>query len=148
MMLAVRRPRRRPGAVDDVVVEQGGGMDELDRGGELVVPHSGIIEQPRAGQGQHRPHALAAAGDEMAGELGDQGHLALHPLEDDGVDMVEVGRDQLEHRVERRRAAGADGVKACGHLRARCARLSGQRQEGPAGPLILEFCRALRQRPE
>ena len=63
-----------------------------------------IIEQPRAGQGQHRPHPLAAAGDEVAGQLGDQRHLALHPVEDDRVDVVEVGRDQLDHRVERGRA--------------------------------------------
>ena len=59
-------------AVDDVVVEQGGGVDELDRGGELVVAGALIIEQPGAGEGQHRPHPLAAAGDQVAGELGDQ----------------------------------------------------------------------------
>ena len=100
------RPRLQARAVDDVVVEQGGGVDELDRGGELVVAGAAIIEQAGAGQGQHRPHPLAAAGDEMAGKLRDQGDVALHPIEDDGVDMVEVGRDQLDHRIERRAAAG------------------------------------------
>jgi hypothetical protein len=45
-------------------------VDELDSGGELVMARSGIIEQPRAGQREHRTHALAAARDEMAGELG------------------------------------------------------------------------------
>ena len=103
---ALAAPEAR--AVDDVVVEQGRGVDELDRGGELVVARAGIIEQPGAGQGQHRPHPLAAAGDQVAGELGDQGDVALHAIEDDGVDMVEVGRDQLDHRIERRRPLGAD----------------------------------------
>ena len=94
-------------AVDDIVVEQGRGVDELDRGGELVVARAGVAEQRGAGEGQHRPHPLAAAGDQVAGELGDQRDLALHPLEDDGVDAVHVGRDQRHHRVERRRALGA-----------------------------------------
>ncbi len=82
-------------------------MDELDRGGELVMARARIIEQPRAGEGQHRPHPLAAAGDQVAGELGDQRDVALHPLEDDRVDMVEIGRDELDHRIERRRAGRA-----------------------------------------
>ena len=106
----------QPGAVDDVVVEQGGGVDELDRGREPMVARARIIEQARARQGQHRAHPLAAAGDEMAGKLGDQGDLALHPLEDDGVDMVEVGRDQLDHRLERGRARGADRMDVGTHL--------------------------------
>ena len=32
-------------AVDDIVVEQGRGVDELDGGGELVVARAGIAEQ-------------------------------------------------------------------------------------------------------
>ena len=92
------------GAVDDVVVEQRRGMDELDRGGELVVARSGIAEQGAAGERQHRPHALAAAGDQVSGKLGDQRDLALHPLEDDGVDAVHVAGDERDQRVERRRA--------------------------------------------
>ena len=32
-------------AVDDIVVEQGRGVDELDRGGELVMARAGIAEQ-------------------------------------------------------------------------------------------------------
>ena len=78
------------GAVDDVVVKEGRGVDELDRGGELVVARAGVAEQACAGERQHRPHALAAAGDQVAGELRDQRDLALHPLEDDGIDAVHV----------------------------------------------------------
>ena len=102
-------------AVDDVVVEQGRGMDELDRGGELVVARARVAEQRAAGERQHRPHALAAAGDQMPGKLGDQRDLALHPLEDDGVDAVHVGRDERHQRVERRRALGLSVMDRRGH---------------------------------
>jgi hypothetical protein len=51
----------------------------------------------------------------MAGQLGDQGDLALHPLEDHRVHMIEVGGDQLDHRIQRGRAAGADRMKGRGH---------------------------------
>ena len=81
-------------AVDDVVVKQGRGVDELDRRGELVMARSRVAEQARRRECQHRPHALAAAGDQMAGKLGDQRDLALHPLEDDGIDAVHVGGDE------------------------------------------------------
>ena len=90
-------------AVDDVVVEQGRGVDELDRGGELLVAGAAVAEQRSAAERQHRPHALAAAGDQVAGELRDQRDLALHPLEDDRVDAVHVVGDQRHQRVERRR---------------------------------------------
>ena len=68
--------------IDDIVMQQGRGVDELDRGGEGDVALAAIAAQPRAGQGQHRPQPLAAAGDDMAGELRDQRHRALHALDD------------------------------------------------------------------
>ena len=45
-----------------------------------------VAEQSRARERQHRPHALAAAGDQVAGERRDQRDLALHAVEDDRVD--------------------------------------------------------------
>ena len=75
-------------AVDDVVVEQGRGVDELDRGGKAMVARPGIADQPGAAQRQHRTHPLAAAGDQVAGELGYQWDLRLHPVEDHRVDRV------------------------------------------------------------
>ena len=111
-------------AVDHIVVEQGRGVDELDRRGELVVARSGVAEQACAGERQHRPHALAAAGDQVAGKLGDQRDLALHPLEDDGIDAVHVGRDERHQRVERRRALSGQRMDGGGHG----AALAGQRR--------------------
>src|SRR3546814_12880384 len=55
-------------SVDDIVVEQGGGVDEFDRGGEPVVAVAGIAQQRRARERQHRPHALAAARDQLPGK--------------------------------------------------------------------------------
>jgi hypothetical protein len=46
------------------------GVDELDRRGELVVPRSGVVEQRRTGERQHRPHPLAAAGDQCPASSG------------------------------------------------------------------------------
>ena len=94
-------------AIDDIVVKQGCGVDEFDRRGELVVAGAGITEQGRGGERQHRPHALSAAPDQMTGKLGDQRDLALHALEDDGVDAVHVARDERHQRVEGGRALGA-----------------------------------------
>ena len=102
-------------AVDDVVVEQGRGMDELDRGGELVVARAGVAEQVGAGERQHRPHALAAAGDQVAGELRDQRDLALHPLEDHRIDPVHVLGDERDHRLERRLAFRMQRMDGGGH---------------------------------
>ena len=126
----VGRPPSAPQArsIDHVVVEQGGGVDELHRGGELVMARALIIEQTRAGQRQHRPHPLAAAGDQVPGKLGDQRHLALHAIEDHGIHMIEIGGDQLDHRIERGRARSADGMDGGSH-RLRSAPRPWQRQE-------------------
>ena len=97
-------------------------MDELDRSGELVVARARVTKQRGAGERQHRPHPLAAAGDQMAGELGNQRDLALHALEDDGVDAVHVGGDERHHGVERRLALRIERVERPGHGAALAAR--------------------------
>ena len=61
--------------VDHVVVQQRGGVDELDDGGQLVA--LGPVEAQRLGEQQHqrRPHALAAGADDVVRDLVDQRHL-------------------------------------------------------------------------
>ena len=98
-------------------MEQGGGVDELDRGGEAVVTRAGIAEQPRACERQHRAHPLAAAGDQMAGEFRDQRNVRLHAAEDDRVDEIEVTRDQLHDRFERRLRPWVEAVDGGAHVR-------------------------------
>jgi len=51
----------------------------------------------------------------MTGELGDQRDLALHALEDDGINAVHVACDEREQRIERRRALCAYGMDCSGH---------------------------------
>src|SRR5437764_686064 len=46
------------------------------------------------------PIWLAAGGDDMAGELRDEGDRALHALEDEGVDAGEIAAQQLAQPVE------------------------------------------------
>ena len=93
------------GAVDDVVVEQGRGVDELDRGGELVVA---ACRNSRAGCAQARVSIgrmrLPPPAIRWPASSGIRRDLALHALENDGIDAVHVGRDQGHHRIERRLA--------------------------------------------
>ena len=41
--------------VDDIVMQQGGGVDEFDRGGEGDVAIAAIAAEPGGGEGEHRP---------------------------------------------------------------------------------------------
>ena len=72
------------GGVEHVVVDEGGGVDELDRGGGA---HEALALLAVGGQeDQQRAQALAAGGDRRAGVLGQQravaaGHLAQAPLD-------------------------------------------------------------------
>ena len=74
-----------------------------------------VAEQRCAAEREHRAHALAAAGDQVAGKLGDQRDLALHAVEDDGVHAVHVVGDQRHQRVERRRSESVQFVNGGSH---------------------------------
>ncbi len=62
-----------------------------------------VAAEPCREQGQGRADALAPGRDHVAGELGDERHLALQPLEDEVVDRGEVVRHQLLDQRQRRR---------------------------------------------
>ncbi len=111
---ALATPQVRP--IDHIIVQQRGGVDELDRRRQAVVARAAIAEQARARERQHRAHALAAAGDQMAGQLRDQRDLGLHARQDHRVDEVEVTRDQLHHRFERRLTLGIEAVDRGAHV--------------------------------
>ena len=80
--------------VDHVVVEQGGGVDELDRRGQLEMAIAVVGAELGGDQGQHRPDPLAAGGDQVTGELRDQPDRAVEALDDQLVDPGHVGVDQ------------------------------------------------------
>ena len=88
--------------IDDIVVQQGRGVDEFDGRGERDVPAAAVSAEPGAAQGQHRAQPLSAARDDMAGELRDQRHRALHAIDDQPVDAFEVASEKPGQRVERR----------------------------------------------
>jgi hypothetical protein len=75
-------------------MQQRGGMDEFDAGGEFDMPLPGIAAKPRGGEGKQRAQALAARGDEMRGQLRDQRHRALHPRHNCLVGGLHIGRQQ------------------------------------------------------
>ncbi len=93
-------------------MQQGRGVDELDAGGQGLVVLAAIAAHPRRRQGQDRPQALAAGGDDMAGELRDQRHRRLHLLQDDLVDPRHIGIDQRGETLQGvRLTAGAFRVE-------------------------------------
>src|SRR3546814_8697035 len=79
-------------------MQQGGGVDELDTGGEAKMALALVAAELGRGQGQHRPQPLAAGGDDVAGELRDQRHGRLHVLHDEAVDRLQVRSE--EHTSE------------------------------------------------
>ena len=72
-----------------------------DGRGELDVVGALVAAEPRRGEGEERAQALAAGGDDMAGELRDELHIALHVLDDQLVDAGEIRADQVGQTVQR-----------------------------------------------
>ena len=78
------------GFVDHVVVQQGGGVDEFDYRGEFVMGASLIIEAAGRQQHQRRAQPLAAAVDDVFGDLADEHHVGIQALADDMIDGTHV----------------------------------------------------------
>ena len=101
--LAVSRPRRRSLAVDDVVVQQGRGVDEFDGGGERDMP---LAADSRTA-GRSRGSASAAAACRRPRRYGRRAAGSAPPgcacaSTISAIDPVEIGGEQPEQRVERR----------------------------------------------
>jgi hypothetical protein len=92
--------------VHHVVVQQRRGVDELDAGGEVDVPHAAAVAaHARGRQRQHRPQPLAAGGDDVGGQLRDQRDGAVHARDDGAVAFLKVVV-HLRHQVGQRVLAG------------------------------------------
>ncbi len=97
------------GTVDDVVVDQRRGVDELD---DRRIQHgaiAGVTAQPCRHQQHRRPDALAAALLDVAAHFGDQGDARLDVLYELLLDSFELLADRLE-----------DLGKICGGCFLRC----------------------------
>ena len=83
------------GAVDDVVVQQRGGVNELDDGRRLDVLFAAVSAGARGQQHQKGAQALAAGINDVGGYLIDEGDLAVQTMFDDPVDGLKIGGYQL-----------------------------------------------------
>src|SRR5690606_6960569 len=102
------------GFVDDVVVQQRGGVDELDDRSQKGVVRTLVAERSRNQQQQHRPHSLAAGRDDVIGHRVDQRHVGRQSGADHPVDLGEVGGDygkQLGGLQDRSRRSGFVGAR-------------------------------------
>ena len=72
-------------------------MDELHRSGELVVARAAVPHQFRPGECEHGAQSLAAPRNQMTRQRRYQRHLALHPVEDDLIDLVHPIGGQRQH---------------------------------------------------
>ena len=90
--------------VHHIVVQQRGGVDELDGGGEIDVLVAGVAAHPGGGEGQHGPQPLAARIDQVPGQVRDQVDRAAHAGMDHLVGRGHVGCDQRVQPFDGRNA--------------------------------------------
>ena len=101
------------GVVDDVVVDQRRGVDELDDGGVRHRALALVAAQPRRHQQHRRPHALAAALLDVLADFGDETHLRLQVTAELPLDPGQVVADRLEQAEQiGRRAVDGTGQDA------------------------------------
>ncbi len=100
--------------VHHVVVQQGGGMDELDHRRQLDVLIAAVAGRARRQHMQHRTQALAAAGDDVVRDLVDQHHVRGEAGPDQGVDALHVTGSERSYGGEIGGAAGVGGSRCHG----------------------------------
>ena len=82
--------------VDDVVVHQRGGVNELDHRRVQHRARAGVAAQPRAHQQHRRAHALAAALQQVVADLRNDVDLRLDLARKLALDRLEIVADGLE----------------------------------------------------
>ena len=86
--LAAAAQRR---AVDHIVVQQSGGVNELYDGGRIDMLFAPVSACACGQQHQQRAQTLAAGVDDVGGHLVDESHLAVQTTFDDLVDGLKIG---------------------------------------------------------
>jgi hypothetical protein len=82
------------GAVDDVVMQERGGMDELDDGGCVDVTVAGMAAGAGCQKHQKGAQALAASVYYISSYLVNQRYLAVQTLFDDPIDGLKISSYQ------------------------------------------------------
>ena len=91
-------PATQLGEIDDVIVEQGRGVEQLDRGTDLDAARSGVAAQLGAEQQQGRAQPLATGAE----------HVLAHQRDD-----LALGRELLPHRALDQGEVVANAVESC-----------------------------------
>ena len=76
--------------IDHVVVQESGGVNELDAGSQLDMALALVPSQAGRSEGQNRPQPLAAGGDDMASQLRNQSDRRMHAIDNGAVDLFQV----------------------------------------------------------
>ena len=71
-------------------------MDEFHHRGELEALLAAKSRRARCEQQQRRPQSLAAAGDDVLGDLAHQRHVRAEALPDQRIDALHVGGDRRQ----------------------------------------------------
>ena len=69
-------------------------MDELDNRSQIVVVPAAITQRAGRQQDERRTQALAAAADDVLGDLTDKHDLGMQPVADHRVHGLHIGPDQ------------------------------------------------------
>ena len=97
-----RRAAPQRGVVDDVVVDQARGVDQLDDGGVGDLLLAVVAEHPRHQQQERRAHPLAAASRDVVAGAVDERHVGLEEPVEPRLGRLElVGDDGEELLLQR-----------------------------------------------
>ena len=88
------------GLIDDVVVDQGGGVDELNGRRQGDVALAPIACHPGTQQQQDRPHPLACAGGDVGVDLVDDGNVGAKRVLKGGLQRFQLVGDGLDDLVQ------------------------------------------------
>ncbi len=83
--------------VHHIVMQQGGGVNEFDDGGQVDVAPALITAGRSRQQHDHGPDTLAAAIDDVVAELVDQSDIGVQGAADQGVDLSHVLGDEFAY---------------------------------------------------
>ena len=107
------------GIIDDIIMQERGGMDELHKAPELMVFATGITAEPGTEEQQQRPDTFAATVEDMCCDGVDEGDAGIQVLMDPVFDAIQLGavgvphvRHCVDHRSDRAVWHAADGRAA------------------------------------
>ncbi len=98
------------GLVDDVVVDQGGGVEHLDDGAEANAARGAVAKGFGGEQEEHGPDALSAAGHEIRGDVGDDFDIRCGLCGKLELDRFEVLPQEIEDFLCARDGEGAHAL--------------------------------------